>query len=236
MSNNKKILIIISLFLFSGLLFGYLYIRQTKNLLSPQEAAQKAITFINKNMLPEGATASLISVLEEGGIYKFHFKIAENEYDSYVTKNGKLLFTSSINLENQPQSNEKQTIGDFLVSEKEVCQENGKPIIYFFGSQTCPHCQWEHPLIQEIVLKFKDYIIFRDRMDSQEDIDIFKKYSTGGIPTIVLGCKYTRQGSGESSGVEEEKKVLTALICDLTKKFPADVCNPVQDLINQIYE
>jgi len=73
-------------------------------------------------------------------------------------------------------------------------------------------------------------------MDSQADMDVFRKYSTGGIPTLVLGCKYYRVGSGERAGEEMESKVLTALICKLTENKLVDICNEVQDLISQIHE
>jgi len=68
-------------------------------------------------------------------------------------------------------------------------------------------------------------------MDSDEDTDVFNKYSTGGIPTLVLGCKYYRVGAGVQSGEEQETKDLTALICKLTGSQPADVCEEVHDLI-----
>ncbi|GAI38261.1 unnamed protein product [marine sediment metagenome] len=62
-------------------------------------------------------------------------------------------------------------------------------------------------------------------MDPSADMDVFSKYSPEGyVPALVLGCKYYRVGSGEIIGEEEENKVLTALICDLTENQPNDVC------------
>ena len=71
-------------------------------------------------------------------------------------------------------------------------------------------------------------------MDANADTDIFGKYSTGGIPTLVFGCKYYRVGSGEGEGEELESKNLTAIICKLTGNQPSSICNLFQDLINQI--
>jgi len=65
------------------------------NALSPQEAAEKAINFINKNIL-QGMTASLLGVTEENEVFKIHLGIEDQEYDSYVTRNGKLLFVDGI--------------------------------------------------------------------------------------------------------------------------------------------
>jgi hypothetical protein len=58
--------------------------------------------------LEEGLTASLINVGEENGVYKIHLKIGERKYDSYVTKNGKLLFIEGIDLESTPIAREKE--------------------------------------------------------------------------------------------------------------------------------
>ena len=119
------------------------------------------------------------------------------------------------------------TVGNFLVLNDEVCVEDGKPIVYYFGSSSCPHCTWEHPIIQEVMAQFADQISFHDLMDKQEEMEIFRKYldiNGGGIPFIVLGCKYARVGSGERAGEEAEKQALTQLICELTGGQPAGVC------------
>lgn len=207
---------------------------------SAQQIAEKAINYINQNNLGGGATASLVEVVEEKEVYRIHLKIGDKEYDSYATKDGKFLFPQGIDLEAasetppEGQKNETTTVGDFLITQDEVCKENEKPIIYFFGSEGCPHCKWEHPVIKTVAEKFTGYISFHNNMDSQNEMDVFQKYSDGGIPTLVFGCKYYRVGSGESKGQEIEIKNLTALICKLTGNQPADTCGQVQDLIDQI--
>ncbi len=119
------------------------------------------------------------------------------------------------------------TVGDFLVLDEEICTEDGKPIVYYFGSSSCPHCIWEHPVIQAVAAEFGDQISFHDLMDKQEEMEIFQKYldiNGGGIPFIVLGCKYARVGSGERAGEEAEKQALTELICELTGNQPPEAC------------
>jgi len=206
---------------------------------SKEEVAKRTVEYINENFLQEGVNLSLVGVVEESGIYKMTLKMGEEEFPSYVTLDGKLLFPQAIDLESKPiaqeePQEEESTIGNFLVSGDEICKENEKPLVYFFGSEGCSHCQWEHPVIKEVAEDFKDYVSFHDNMDSEADFEIFQKYSTGGIPSLVLGCKYYREGSGERSGKEEEKKTLAALICKLTENQPTDICNTVLDLINQI--
>lgn len=132
------------------------------------------------------------------------------------------------------------TIGNFLVLGEDVCLEDDKLIIYFFGSQSCPHCSWEHPIFEEVVERFDGLVSFHNNMDQpQTDREIFQKYSQinqGGIPFMVLGCRYARVGSGERSGEEIEKENLTALICKLTDNQPDKVCQEVQDLVEQVEE
>ena len=129
------------------------------------------------------------------------------------------------------------TIGNFSVLEGEICQEEDKPIVYFFGSQSCPHCSWEHPILEAVVDEFGDLVSFHNNMDSDEDRDVFQQYSQvnqGYIPFTLLGCQYARVGSGENFGEELEVNYLTALICKLTGNQPEGVCSGVEDLIEQI--
>jgi thiol-disulfide isomerase/thioredoxin len=123
-------------------------------------------------------------------------------------------------------------LGNFVTLEEDVCLEGGKPIVYYFGRSSCPHCSWEHPIFEKVVKKFTNLISVHDRMDQEGDEDIFRKYSQinqGGIPFMILGCQYAQVGSGEGIGEEEEETVLTALICQLTGGEPESVCTEVQD-------
>lgn len=213
-----------------------------KDSLTAEQVEERMIAYIKEGILGEdGPEISLATTTTfESGVYKLNLKIENSEFASYATKDGKLLFPEAYILEEESiepdaKVEEKNVIqGNFLVSEDEICLENGKPIIYFFGSEGCSYCNWEHPIIEEVAGKFLDYISFHNNMDSDEDMDVFSKYSTGGIPTLVFGCKYYRVGAGTQSGEEQEAKDLTALICKLTGSQPADVCEQVQDLIQGI--
>jgi len=160
--------IIIAALIISGTIF-YLK-KQTKvsGTLPPKEAAQRAIDFINKNMLPEGMSASLISVKEENGIYKFHFKIQDREFDSYVTKNGKLLFVEGIDLTQKIATQEKKQTTEV--------QKRDKPDVKLFVMSYCPYgLQMEKALLPvwqilkdktDIGIYFVDYI-----MHEKKEID-----------------------------------------------------------------
>lgn len=130
------------------------------------------------------------------------------------------------------------TIANFSVTKDEVCLENGKPSIYFFGRTGCPYCAREHPVFQKVAQKFGNAIVFHDNMDKPDsDQDVLTKYSSinqGAVPFMVLGCKYARVGSFQEGQDAQEEKDLTALICKLTNGQPASVCASVKDIISQV--
>jgi hypothetical protein len=61
---------------------------------SNDQLAKKAVDYINNNKLST-TPASLVSVSEESGLVKIKIKIGTNEFDSYVSKDGKLLFAQA---------------------------------------------------------------------------------------------------------------------------------------------
>jgi len=131
----------------------------------------------------------------------------------------------------------ESTIGGFSITKDEICYENEKPLIYYFGYSGCPHCTWNHPILESVAKKFPTQIAFHDNMDIEQDQDVQEKYiqiSQGAVPFFVFGCKYARVGSGENYGEADEEKFLTALICKMTNSQPEKVCASVQDLIDQI--
>ena len=136
-----KSLIPVAIFVAGLLIAGALvYVNQGKveekisEGLSSQQAAGKAINYINQNVLQQGTTASLVNVTEENGVYKFRLKIGSNEFDSYVTKDGKLLFTEGINIEKKPASAQGEG--------GETTQEISKrdiPDVKLFVMSYCPY-------------------------------------------------------------------------------------------------
>jgi len=62
--------------------------------LNSQQAADKAIDYINKNLVQTG-TATFVSVEEFNGMYKVTTSYQSQNIPIYVTKDGKLLFASS---------------------------------------------------------------------------------------------------------------------------------------------
>jgi len=239
---NSKLILPVAIIIAGILIAGTIVYTNSSSdkiegLISAQEASDKVINLINDNFIQGEQVAEIIETTEEHGVYKVKFSVQGQELDWKISKNGKLVFPETIDLEEfESENTEKEkTLGDFEVTGNELCSEDGKPIVYFFGSETCPHCKWEHPVMQKVVTQFTDYISFHDNMDSQNDLEIFSQYSAEGyVPATLIGCKYFRVGSGESVGEEQNIAHLTALICSLTGGQPGEICSGVQELIDNI--
>lgn len=75
-------------------------IKKTSDVVPLQKAAESALNFINKNILAgQQTSATLISYAEEKGLYKLRLSIQGQEFDSYITKDGKIFFPEAVNLE-----------------------------------------------------------------------------------------------------------------------------------------
>jgi len=113
-----------------------------------EETAQKAVDFINKNMLENGG-AVLVSVSEESGVYKFKVKVEEQEFDSYLTKDGKIIFPSGINL-----TSEETTATTTTTEAKKItCDDVEKikePVLEAFVVSQCPFGLQMQRILNEI--------------------------------------------------------------------------------------
>lgn len=149
----------------------------------------------------------------------------------------------SVSPTTKPSPDFPKTVGNFLVTDKEICKKDGKPSIYFFGSTTCPHCVWEKPVMKKVADKFGKEIDYHENIDSQADSEIFSQYSDinpGYIPFLVFGCKYARVGAGETLGKDDaeskklEEEASTAIICKLTDNKPSSACSSVKNKVSEI--
>ncbi len=208
--------------------------KEVKDIVSPEVASSRAISFIDETYIRGAAVIELIDTVEENGVYKITLDIEGDQFDVYTTLNGMMLFPEGVSLEDRVVF--ERTIGGFTkMDEEEVCLDDGKPLIYYFGSSDCPFCQWQRPVVTKAMEAFEGYVSFRDNTDSENDLEVFFQYSDGGVPLIVVGCNYFRVGAGGTEGQEEEDKdAISALSCKLTGGQPREVCDELQDIINEI--
>ncbi|MCP6718215.1 MAG: hypothetical protein KJI70_01530 [Patescibacteria group bacterium] len=131
--NLKDLSIFLIPIIILSVLGVFLYLNQdvfNQKHLSPEEISEKALSFVNTNILPEGITASLIDITEEGDVYKIRLDVQGTEYQSYVSKDGKYLFPDGYELD--------FNAGD----EGQIQQETSKremPDVKLFVMSYCPY-------------------------------------------------------------------------------------------------
>ncbi|HOK35245.1 MAG TPA: hypothetical protein PLL80_01245 [Candidatus Pacearchaeota archaeon] len=105
-----------------------------KNLVfkNSDKVAEKALDFINKNMLAEGYTASLIESKQlENGLYEIRFKIEDQNFTSYVSSDGNMLFLEGIEMTSANSSSTEEETQDIPKSDK--------PSVQLFVMSYCPY-------------------------------------------------------------------------------------------------
>jgi protein-disulfide isomerase len=103
--------------------------------LTSQEAADKAIKFINEKLLSGRATSSLISVTEESGLYKFRFSLEGKEYDFYISRDGKILFDPEFGIKTDEQAETAQETAQAATN----APKSDKPNVKVFVMTYCPY-------------------------------------------------------------------------------------------------
>lgn len=225
---NKKVsTVVLSLVVIALIAFAAINYKQSQSASCPskEEAVNKALEYINTNLVDESANLSLAQIYDDkdAPYYKFQVSVMGNLYDFIVTTDGTRLFTDTgFDLDKKL---DEKVDGNFLFKENaEIIKEDGKPVVFLFTSSGCPHCAWEKPIIEEVIDQFGDSVIFKLREDTAEDQEVYSQFGKGGVPLIVLGGKYYREGSGANLGEETEKEYLTKYICELTEGMPENIC------------
>ncbi len=230
---DRKILVLVGIFVVALFVFALITWRGNKmmdGVISPDVASSRAIDFISERLGP-GAAINLTGVVKESSVYKITVQVNGEQFDVFTTLDGKFFFAEAINLEDRVVY--ERTVGGFMETEDELCLEDGKPIIYYFGVSECPFCVWQRPVIVEAMKQFEGYASFRDHTDTENDREVFFRYSDGSVPLIVAGCRYFRVGAGGREGDEEsDKDAISAVTCKLTGGQPREVCHRLEEIIN----
>lgn len=102
------------------------------------KAANDAVEFINENLLAGRATAKLESIKEEENLYIMKMNIGGQQFESYITKDGKYLFPQGIDLTEEIEApTETGTTGQ-AVADCSNIQKTKKPAVNLFVMSHCP--------------------------------------------------------------------------------------------------
>lgn len=116
-----------------------------KSVLTAQKAANKAVEYINNYLLQPGTSASLLSVKNSGYLYSAQIDIGGRTYDSYITKDGSLLFPSAVDLTEIPDTQPTQPTEtarlDVSIDDDTIKGDKNAPVtIIEFSDFECPFC------------------------------------------------------------------------------------------------
>lgn len=179
-----------------------------------EKAAEKAINYINENLLAPGASASLIDISEAGNNYKISLAIKDGEnvlgeIDSYVSKDGKFFFPEGFDmnesfiqaLEDETKVPEQQD--ELPLSLEEAirldsfvqCLSEANVVIY--ASRTCPACV-------SLISQFGGYdIVSPILIECGENPEKCEEKNITQVPTIFIGNQ-EYSGSRSLEGFAQE--------------------------------
>ncbi|MFH0867888.1 MAG: hypothetical protein V1831_01125 [Candidatus Woesearchaeota archaeon] len=124
---------------------------------SADKAAQSAIDYINNNLIQSGTPAALKDVSESSGVYTIGISVGSQDYVSYVTKDGKMLFVEGMDI---TQEAEKPTTQP---QPTQGIQKSDKPEVELFVMSHCPYGTQAEKGIIPAVKALGDTIDFKIR-------------------------------------------------------------------------
>jgi len=142
--NINKNLVLITIAVVSIAFTGFLIFSNNNNA-SAGPVAEKAIDFMNKNVIQKGKTATLVDFSKESGVIKMKVKTGSNTYNIYATKDGKLLFPQGLPIDSRPKKQTAQNSDSPSASlsntTKQTCdslQKTDKPLLEAYVVSKCP--------------------------------------------------------------------------------------------------
>jgi len=186
----KNILIGIFIFGIAFYLGGVFKGKETTKV-SLEEASKKAIDYINKYLLRENFKATLVDKTQDphSGLYKIKFKVQNQEFEGYISQNGKYLFFEGIDLTISPQEKALANI-----PKKET------PEVFLFVMSYCPFGNQAEKIIYPVVNLLKDYAKI------EPHYVIYQNYMGGSSEYCLENGKYCSM-----HGIEELKQDLREL-------------------------
>jgi hypothetical protein len=126
---------------------------------SAEDAAEKAMEYINTNLVQQGTPATLNSVKEDKGIYVINITVQGRDYASFVTKDAELLFVGGYDMTQKIEPVEKPTEEQPAAT----MAKSDKPVIELFVMSHCPYGTQAEKGIIPAVKALGDKIDFKIR-------------------------------------------------------------------------
>lgn len=140
---RKIIISALVIFTIGSLIGSVAYFFPQKGGEKTPQVVKQAVDFINEMVKVQGVSVNLISWKKEGELYKLNFKIGEQEYQSFVTKDGKYLFPYAIELAQKSQQ-EPET-------QQTQIEKREKPVVELFVMSFCPFGNQAEELMKPVI-------------------------------------------------------------------------------------
>ena len=101
-----------------------------------KKVAEDAVKYINDNQLAS-SEVTLVKVSRESGVIKIKIKIGSTEFDSYVTKDGKYLFPSALEMIKGEEENKNNEVSS--ASSCEDLTKSDSPMLDVYVVSQCPY-------------------------------------------------------------------------------------------------
>jgi len=133
--------------------------------MSKNEIATKSIDYINKNLLSGGQTATLVGSSEEAGVVKITIKVGETQFNSYATKDGKLLFPQAFSMNetannavasDNSNSRPSQPAADQIKQACDSTQKSADPVLEAYVVSQCPFGLQMQRVLADIIANAPD--------------------------------------------------------------------------------
>jgi len=188
-------------------------------------AAAKAVNFIENNLLAVGQTAVLKSVEEDNELYKAVLEVSGQEFISYVSKDGNLLFPSAIDMDEIAATPQQPTTPEPVdVPKKE------KTEVELFVMSYCPYgMQAQNAMVPvmelledkaDIKVRFVNYIMHGKEEIDENTVQYCIQKEQNNKMAGYLKCFLESQGSEACIGkVGVDKGKLDSCISEADKQF-----------------
>lgn len=126
---------------------------------SKEKITEKTLAFVNNQLLQGQTAAKLNSIAEKEGLYNLKLDIAGREIDTYVTKNGKLLFPQAVDMEAVPNPSSTPSDDQTAPAAPDL-PKSDQPKIELFVMSHCPFGTQAEKGILPAIEKLGDKIDF----------------------------------------------------------------------------
>lgn len=130
---------------------------------SSESIAKTAVDYLNENILKnDGREAILEGVSEESGVVKLKLTVGGNSFESYLTKDGKILFPEALKIGENPQGaqNNAAPPQDLAVAENDHIrgESSAKLTLFEYSDFECPFCSKFSPSLDRALKEYKGEI------------------------------------------------------------------------------